>query len=49
VFQVDSSLVVRVVEDERCGLVACASSHGVSDEPVNVSGAAYAMPGFRRQ
>jgi hypothetical protein len=38
--------VIRVVENERGGLIACPTSYSVADEPVNVSDAAYAMLGF---
>jgi hypothetical protein len=39
-------LVIRVVENERGGVIVCASSYGVADEPVNVGDATYAMLGF---
>jgi hypothetical protein len=38
--------MIRVVENERGGVIVCATSYGVADEPDNVSDAAYAMLGF---
>jgi hypothetical protein len=39
-----AALVVRVVENERGGVIVCAN--GVADELVNIGDATYAMPGF---
>jgi hypothetical protein len=38
--------MIRVVENERGGVIVCATSCSVADEPDNVSDAAYAMLGF---
>jgi hypothetical protein len=38
--------VIRVVENERGGVIVCPTSYSVADEPVNVSDATNAMLGF---
>jgi hypothetical protein len=41
-----ASTRVRVVENERGGVIVCASSYGVASERVSVGDALYAMLGF---